>query len=129
MRTLDVRADGVAAARLGLEEPTPLVYLERLRLAADEPLAVDRVWLPERLAAALLEVDFSRTALYDRPTSLPRRPGAAEPAVTTPDRIRVVGVSGQGGRGPRAPQVVMGWKSLATARSWGSPPCACAQAV
>lgn len=37
VRTLDVRADGVAAARLGLEEPTPLVYLERLRLAADEP--------------------------------------------------------------------------------------------
>ena len=64
MRTLDVRADGVVAARLGLEESTPLVHLERLRLADAEPLAVDRVWLPERLAAPLLDVDFSRTALY-----------------------------------------------------------------
>jgi GntR family transcriptional regulator len=64
VRTLDVRADGVIAARLGLEESTPLVHLERLRLADAEPLAVDRVWLPERLAAPLLEVDFARTGLY-----------------------------------------------------------------
>jgi GntR family transcriptional regulator len=64
VRTLDVRADGVVAARLGLEESTPLVHLERLRLADAEPLAVDRVWLPELLAAPLLDVDFGRTALY-----------------------------------------------------------------
>jgi GntR family transcriptional regulator len=64
VRTLDVRADGVVAARLGLEESTPLVHLERLRLADADPLAVDRVWLPERLAAPLLEVDFGRTGLY-----------------------------------------------------------------
>jgi len=65
VHTLDVRADGVVAARLGLEESTPLVHVERLRFADDEPLAIDRVWLPERLAAPLLEVDFTRTALYD----------------------------------------------------------------
>jgi GntR family transcriptional regulator len=65
VRTLDVRADGVVAARLGLEESTPLVHLERLRLADEEPFAVDRVWMPERLAAPLLDVDFARTALYD----------------------------------------------------------------
>ena len=65
VRTLDVRADGVVATRLGLEESTPLVYLERLRLAGTAPLAVDRVWLPESLAAPLLEVDFSHTAFYD----------------------------------------------------------------
>ena len=65
VRTLDVRADGLVATRLGLEESTPLVYLERLRLAGEEPLAVDRVWLPERLAAPLLDVDFSHTAFYD----------------------------------------------------------------
>ena len=64
VRTLDVRADGVVAARLGLEESTPLVHLERLRFADADPLAVDRVWLPERLAAPLLDVDFSHTALY-----------------------------------------------------------------
>jgi GntR family transcriptional regulator len=65
VRTLDVRADGLVATRLGLEESTPLVYVERLRLAGPEPLAVDRVWMPERLAAPLLDVDFTHTALYD----------------------------------------------------------------
>ncbi len=65
VRALDVRADGVIAARLGLEESTPLVYLERLRLAGDEPLALDRAWLPERVARPLLHADFSHTALYD----------------------------------------------------------------
>ncbi len=61
---LDIRLDGVVAAQLGLEESTPLVYLERLRLAGDDPLAVDRVWMPEQLAAPLLDVDFTDTALY-----------------------------------------------------------------
>jgi GntR family transcriptional regulator len=61
---LDVRRDGVMATRLGLEESTPLVYLERLRLAGAEPLALDKVWMPERIASPLLEVDFTHTALY-----------------------------------------------------------------
>ncbi|MBF5034045.1 GntR family transcriptional regulator [Micromonospora sp. ANENR4] len=64
VRKLDVRADGVVAVRLGLEESTPLVYLERIRLAGDEPLAVDRVWLPCAVAAPLLDADFTHTALY-----------------------------------------------------------------
>lgn len=64
VRALDVRADGVVAVRLGLEESTPLIYLERLRLAAGEPLALDRVWLPETVARPLLTADFTRTALY-----------------------------------------------------------------
>ncbi|MDN5932737.1 MAG: GntR family transcriptional regulator [Pseudonocardia sp.] len=64
VRTLEVRADGVIAARLGLEESTPLVYLERLRMAGTAPLAVDRVWIPERIAAPLLDVDFTHTAFY-----------------------------------------------------------------
>ncbi|MDQ3763504.1 MAG: GntR family transcriptional regulator [Actinomycetota bacterium] len=65
VRALDVRGDGVIAARLGLEESAPLLHLERLRLAAEEPLAVDRVWLPAELAAPLLDADFTHTALYD----------------------------------------------------------------
>jgi GntR family transcriptional regulator len=64
VRTLDVRADGVVADRLGLESSTPLVYLDRLRLAGDEPLALDRVWLPAEPAAVLLDVDFTHTSLY-----------------------------------------------------------------
>ncbi|WP_407700816.1 GntR family transcriptional regulator [Streptomyces endophyticus] len=65
VRRLDQRADGVIAARLGLEESTPLVHLERLRLADGEPLAVDRVWLPADIARPLLSVDFTHTSLYD----------------------------------------------------------------
>jgi GntR family transcriptional regulator len=65
VRALDVRADGVIAARLGLEESNPLLYLERLRYAGDEPLALDRIWLPASLASALLEADFTHTSLYN----------------------------------------------------------------
>lgn len=65
VRTLDVRADAHVAVRLGLEESTPLLYLERLRLADGEPLAHDRVWLLAQDARPLLDADFSHTALYD----------------------------------------------------------------
>lgn len=65
VRALDVRADGVVAPRLGLEESTPLVYLERLRLLDGGPLALDRVWLPASIGEPLLGVDFRRTGLYD----------------------------------------------------------------
>lgn len=64
VRALDVRRDGVIATRLLLEESAPLVYLERLRLAGEEPLALDRVWLPADIARPLLTVDFTHTALY-----------------------------------------------------------------
>ncbi|WP_116710169.1 GntR family transcriptional regulator [Actinomycetospora cinnamomea] len=72
VRVLDVRADGVVAAHLGLEESTPLVHLERLRRAGDAPLAVDRVWLPATVAAPLLDADFTHTSLY---TELAARTG------------------------------------------------------
>ena len=65
VRALDVRADGVIAARLDLEASIPLLYLERLRYAGDEPLALDRVWLPASLAEPLLDADFTHTSLYN----------------------------------------------------------------
>ncbi|GAA4301577.1 UNVERIFIED_ORG: GntR family transcriptional regulator [Bacillus sp. AZ43] len=65
VRVLTLRADGVIAPRLGLEESTPLVHLERLRLADDRPLALDRVWLPASIGEPLLDVDFRRTSLYE----------------------------------------------------------------
>jgi len=61
-----------AAIRLDLDETTELFYLERIRNAGNAPLAVDRAWLPLSLAAPLLDVDFSHTALYDE---LERRVG------------------------------------------------------
>lgn len=57
--------DSEAASRLGLDEKADLFFLERLRCAGDQPLAVDRAWLPLSLAEPLLDADFSHTALYD----------------------------------------------------------------
>ena len=56
--------DAEAAARLGLEPGAPLFFLERLRRAGGEPLAIDRAWLPLDLGAAMLSSNFERTSLY-----------------------------------------------------------------
>lgn len=72
VRVLCRTADGTVATRLGLEESTPLLHVERVRFAGDEPLALDRVWLPFSEAAPLLEVDLTSTALY---TELAARTG------------------------------------------------------
>lgn len=65
VRTLDLRIDDAVAERLDLPAGTELFYLERLRLAGDEPLAVDQIWLPATLARPMLDADFGHTALYD----------------------------------------------------------------
>lgn len=65
VRDVEVRTDEAAATTLGLDPQAPLFYLERLRLCDEEPLALDRVWLPAALAEPLLTVDFTHTALYD----------------------------------------------------------------
>jgi GntR family transcriptional regulator len=64
VQAFDVRADALVAERLDLEASTPLVYLARLRMAGDAPLALDRVWLPASVAAPLLDADFAHTSLY-----------------------------------------------------------------
>jgi GntR family transcriptional regulator len=76
VRYLEERRDDKAEAMLGCPGQT-LVYLERLRLADGEPIALDCSWLPASLARPLLDVDFGHTALYEelaercdlRPTS------------------------------------------------------------
>lgn len=65
VRVLQVRRDASVAQRLSLPAHAALTYLERLRLADDEPLALDQVWLPAGVTSALLEADFTHTALYD----------------------------------------------------------------
>jgi len=52
------------APRLGLDRSSPLVYVERLRIAGDEPLALDRSWLPLSIAEGLLEADLTSGSLY-----------------------------------------------------------------
>lgn len=64
VRALDIRRDPAAAGRLGLTRDADLVYLERVRLAGTEPLAIDAAWLPADLARPLLGADFTHTALY-----------------------------------------------------------------
>jgi GntR family transcriptional regulator len=98
VRALERTVDGVVAARLGLEESTPLLHLERLRLADDEPLAWDRTWLPFDAGAGLLGVDLTRTALYDelaRHTGLRIDSGRERigVAVADPVRARLLGIA------------------------------------
>ena len=57
--------DPAIAERLERPADTPLLYLERLRFADEEPLAIDRAWLPMDIAAPLMSSDFEHTALYD----------------------------------------------------------------
>lgn len=61
----ELRGEPDIAARLGLSADTALVYLERIRLADDVPIARDRTWLVPDLGAPLLDVDFTHAALYD----------------------------------------------------------------
>ncbi|HVQ91816.1 MAG TPA: GntR family transcriptional regulator [Mycobacteriales bacterium] len=57
--------DADVARQLGLPARSGLVLLERRRLAGGQPLALDAAWLPAEIAAPLLAVDFTRSALYD----------------------------------------------------------------
>lgn len=62
--TLEERTDAEAAAVLGVATDEPLIFLERVRLCDDEPIAVDCSWLAASIASPLLGVDFSHTSLY-----------------------------------------------------------------
>ncbi len=56
---------GPAVARaLGLSPDDPTVMLKRLRLANDEPLAVETAYLPAWRCRALLEATFADQSLY-----------------------------------------------------------------
>jgi GntR family transcriptional regulator len=65
VRVLDVRTDDDVAARLRLPQGAGFVFLERLRLADDEPLALDRVWLQRPLGDPLVGADLHHTGVYD----------------------------------------------------------------
>jgi GntR family transcriptional regulator len=60
----ELTTDPAVAAQLSLPAEEVLLHLSRLRLADEEPLAVDHVWLPAGRVRPLLEVDFADTALY-----------------------------------------------------------------
>jgi DNA-binding GntR family transcriptional regulator len=66
-RVLDlqvVRADGAVAEGLNVVEGTEVLYIERLRLSGDEPLALMRNWLQKDIAD-LDTAALESTGLYD----------------------------------------------------------------
>jgi GntR family transcriptional regulator len=65
VRQLEIVRDAAAAEQLEVDPDTDLVLIDRLRFAGDEPLAVDRIWLPADVAEPLLHVDFTHTSLYN----------------------------------------------------------------
>jgi len=66
VRFLEERYEDEAAAALQRPPDEHLVYLERIRLAGEEPIALDCSWLPAAIGRPLLAVDFSHTALYQQ---------------------------------------------------------------
>jgi len=53
------------ACELHIEQGHPVVYLERLRYAGEEPLALMRSWMPPDIGATLRETDLESGSLYD----------------------------------------------------------------
>ncbi len=61
----DKLADSAIAAQLGLSPGAHVIYLERIRLANGEPMALERCHLPYARFSGLIEHDLSRESLYD----------------------------------------------------------------
>lgn len=65
VRVLELRQANIAGERLGLDPNDECLYIERLRYAGNEPLALDKSYLPADMAAPLLEIDLTSGSLYD----------------------------------------------------------------
>lgn len=65
VRVLDRRECGAAGWALELSASSGCIYIERLRFAGDDPIALDRSWLPEPAATPLLNADLTSGSLYD----------------------------------------------------------------
>jgi GntR family transcriptional regulator len=53
------------AIRLGLEPGAPVIEIERLRFAGEEPVVLTTTYLPAELCPGLLEADLTRRSLYE----------------------------------------------------------------
>jgi GntR family transcriptional regulator len=89
--------DRHAAEKLGLQADAELVHLHRIRYGNQQPMAVDRVWMPADVARPLLEQEFTQTSLYDHlERSLGRRPNEGweqiVPAVPTDEERAWLGL-------------------------------------
>ena len=97
VRALEKVIDAQAAQRLDVPAHTELVLLDRIRYAGDEPLAIDRIWLPADVAEPLLDVDFTHTSLYNElERIMGRRPSEGweriQPKIPTDSERRDLGL-------------------------------------
>ena len=60
-----VAASTALASALGVTVGTPLVHLRRLRLADDQPMALQTTYLPQTLVPGLLDHDLAQHSLFD----------------------------------------------------------------
>lgn len=56
--------DAETRAMLELAAGTGVYLVERVRLADDEPLMIERTWLPERIGRLLIHVHLERESIY-----------------------------------------------------------------
>jgi GntR family transcriptional regulator len=89
-------AGETVAAALGLEPGSPTLYLERLRLAAGEPLLLEMVHLPAERFPGLLASDLEHNSLYDILTERYQSPivrarEALEPVLLPAREARLLG--------------------------------------
>lgn len=97
VRALERVTDADVAERLDLGADAELVLIDRVRYAGDEPLAIDRIWLPADVAEPLLDADFTHTSLYNElERTLGKRPGEGweqiHPKVPTDDEREILGL-------------------------------------
>lgn len=59
-----ISADPFLARRLHLQLGAEVAFLYRLRLLQDEPMAIERAYLPSQLFPGILQHDFSTESLY-----------------------------------------------------------------
>jgi GntR family transcriptional regulator len=94
----EVRASTPAeAAALGVPEAEPVAVLRRLRLADDEPLAIETAVLVQRTAGAVMAADVETGSLHAAlaTAGIPLRRGTAtiSAEVATPDDVHLLGIS------------------------------------
>lgn len=59
-----INADPFLARRLHVQLGAEVVFLYRLRLLEDKPMAIERAYLPAHLFPDILQFDFSKESLY-----------------------------------------------------------------
>jgi GntR family transcriptional regulator len=60
-----ISADPFLSRRLGIQLGAEVVYLNRLRIMAGEPTAIERAYLPHELCPDILKHDFRTESLYE----------------------------------------------------------------